>query len=44
VKDSKQRKFLLFLPDMLKDKKDAVYVRFLYSGMIVHTVLVVVTS
>jgi len=29
VKDSKQKKSHMFLPDMPKDKKDAVSVRFL---------------
>jgi hypothetical protein len=44
VKDLKRKKILLFLPDMLKDKKGAVFVRFSYNGMIVYTVLVVVIS
>jgi hypothetical protein len=44
MKGSKLRKPLLFLPDMLKDKKDAVSVKFLYNGMIIHIVLAVGTS
>jgi hypothetical protein len=44
VKDSKRKKILLFLPDMLKDKKDAVFARFSYNGMITHTALAAATS
>jgi hypothetical protein len=44
VKDSKQKKSHIFLPDIPKDKKDAVCVKFLYNGMIIHIVLAVGTN
>jgi hypothetical protein len=38
VKDSKQKEIILYHPDIERDKKDAVSVRYLLNGMKMHIV------
>ena len=44
VKDTELKEILISHPDIRKDRKDVVYVRYSYNGMEIHIVLVVTIS
>lgn len=44
VKDTRPKEIPISHLGIRKDRKDAVYAKYLYNGMEIHTVLVVTTS
>jgi hypothetical protein len=44
VKDIEQKEIIIFHLDILKDKKDVVYARFLLNGMKIAIVLVAIIN